>query len=120
MKAMHRHTNPDTLWQAAGGDLDTFRHLSGMFCQLAPAYLATMREARAQGCTEDMAVACHALLGMTVLMGADSLSALLRALEYETRERRALPDLAPIEALLSAVMEEAAYNALHYEGGSAP
>ena len=110
----HDYLDPATLWDVACGDAATFRHLTAIFCDTAPGYMAQLHSACAQGDLGAAARACHALLGMSMLLGAEALSDLLGALERQARVGEPLTELAELEVLLTAVSDEARRNALQY------
>lgn len=112
----HHYLDPATLWAAAGGDTATFRHLTAIFCDTAPGYMAQLHSACTRDDLDAMARACHALLGMSMLLGADALSDLLRVLERQATAGKTPTGLGQLEALLTAVTDEARHNALHYRG----
>lgn len=116
MSANYRLIAPQVLWQAAGADLATFRSLSQLFLDLAPARLAQLEQALRHGPAAAVAAASHALKGMTVLVGADQLSALLQDLERQARAGAAPPPPAALASLLRGVMDEVAASMAHYHG----
>ncbi|MES2163747.1 MAG: Hpt domain-containing protein [Pseudomonadota bacterium] len=119
MSAGYRLIAPQVLWQAAGADLDTFRSLSQLFLDLAPARLAALEQALQRGPAGAVAAASHALKGMTLLVGADQLSALLQELERQARAGAAAPPAA-LADLLQGVMDEVAASMAHYHGAEPP
>ena len=71
-----------------------------------------MRQGQAAG----IATASHALRGMTVMVGAEGLSALLQALERQARTGTAPAPDCELAALFGQVMDEVATSMAHYDG----
>lgn len=119
MSAGYRLIAPQVLWQAAGGDLDTFRSLSQLFLDLVPARLAALEQALQRGQAGAVAAASHELKGMTLLVGAGQLSAMLQELERQARAGTAAPPAA-LGGLFRDVMAEVAASMAHYHGAEPP
>ncbi|GJI89714.1 Hpt domain-containing protein [Duganella hordei] len=116
MSAAYLAIDPRVLWRAAGGDRLSFRALSQTFIDVAPERLAVLRQALGGGRPAEIRAASHALKGMTLLVGADALSALLQSLEIQAHAGLPLPPVTQLEALFSQVMREVARSLLDYDG----
>jgi len=79
--------DPSVLYAASGHDLALFRSLSQIFLDSAPAMLERMRQAAQRGPGEqaDFIAASHSLRGITALVGARALTALLADLESQAK-----------------------------------
>ncbi|MCU6501294.1 Hpt domain-containing protein [Rugamonas sp. A1-17] len=116
MSSAYRVTAPGVLWQAAGADLQTFRALAQTFLDHAPPLQARLEQALRLGSPAAIAAASHALKGMTVLVGAERLSALLQALERQARAGVAPAPDAGLAPLCGQVMDEVALSMARYDG----
>ena len=97
---------------AAAGDRPTFDALSRTFLDYAPPICAALQQALAGGQHAAIGQHSHALKGMTMLVGATELTALLQQLETAARlgQPAAAPTLAPSFAL---VLREVALSLAH-------
>lgn len=116
MSTAYRATAPGVLWLAAGADLETFRALAQTFLDHAPPLQAALEQALLQERPAGIAAASHALRGMTVMVGAERLSALLQALERQARAGLAPAPDADLAPLCRQVMDEVALGMARYDG----
>jgi HPt (histidine-containing phosphotransfer) domain-containing protein len=124
MARPYLHIVPAQLYSASGDDLAMFRHMSRIFIDSAPAMferiLAASEAAAAAGAGHPLIAACHALRGVTVLVGAHALSAPLIAFERQAAQGAA-PSAAALEAVrlqLLAVCAEVARSVEEYAGAA--
>lgn len=116
MSAAYLAIDPRVLWRAAGEDRPSFRALSQTFIDVAPQCMAALRQALGGGRPAEIRSASHALKGMTMLVGADPLSALLQSLESRAHAGLPPPPTAQLEAMFSQVMQEVARSLRDYDG----
>jgi HPt (histidine-containing phosphotransfer) domain-containing protein len=83
----YQATDPTVLMRLAG-DRATFRALAHTFIEHAPVLFRQLVDALQRCDYPAIGQQSHALKGMTTLVGADRLSALLQALELAARARR--------------------------------
>ncbi|EJN05059.1 Hpt domain-containing protein [Herbaspirillum sp. YR522] len=81
----YQHINPEPLLDAVGGDVATCQHMFKTFAQSAPATYARLEQALADGNAEVVRREAHSLKSSTALVGADALTALLKAIEQQTK-----------------------------------
>ena len=123
MERPYLHIVPAQLYGASGDDLVMFRHLSRIFLDSAPAMFERMLAASGSasaGASQACAAACHALRGVTVLVGAHALSAPLLELEQQA-SHGAIPPAAALEAVrqqLLLVCAEVARSIEEYTGAA--
>ena len=121
MTAPYLHIIPAELYRASGDDLAMFRHLSRLFLDSAPPMFERMLATSGSAATDAAqacATACHALRGVTVLVGAHALSAPLLELERQA-SHGAMPSAAALEAVrvqLRLVCAEVARSVEEYAG----
>lgn len=89
----YRATDPAVL-MAAAGDRDTFVALSQTFLACAPPIAGQLEQALAAERHDAIGRHSHALKGMTMLVGAAELTALLQQLETAARQSHAVPEAA--------------------------
>lgn len=103
-RTVYRAIDPAVLMESAG-DLVVFQSLSQTFLDHAPAIYEQLGAAVAKG---DLAMAskqAHALKGMTMLIGATTLTSRLQDIEVAGRAGRPC-DLAGLAELFALVLEE--------------
>lgn len=120
MKQPYQAIDTLVLLAAVGEDRQLFRELSRIFLDTAPALLARI-ECTRNGAAPDFIHACHTLRGITALIGARALSALLLTLEQQAR-RGAMPDLPELEQaaqLFALACDDVRHSITGYPGTSA-
>lgn len=108
--------DPAVLWQAAAADRDAFQMLAATFLETAPPLMERLRTGLERRRLMDVAAASHSLKGMTVLVGAASLSALLQQIERAARTGQPPPPAPVLQPLFTQVMQEVARSRLDYQG----
>lgn len=117
MTTRYLATRPQLLWGFSCADRDCFRALGQTFIDTAPAWMTRLRLALGSGATADISAASHGLKGMTQLVGADAMTALLQEVERRARADMPMPPLTALEPMFMQVMQEVAHSTLHYAGG---
>lgn len=122
MSPAYAAIDPSELYASSGDDLALFRSLSQIFLDSAPAMLAQMRQAgqRGPGEQHSFIAASHSLRGITALVGARALTALLAELEAQAKLGN-LPTAAALDAAsaaLAQVCREVAHSIEAYRGGA--
>jgi HPt (histidine-containing phosphotransfer) domain-containing protein len=103
-------TDPAVL-MAAAGDRDTFDALARTFLDCAPPIAEALRRALDGGAHAAIGQHSHALKGMTVLVGAAALTALLQRIETAARLAQAAPaEAATLAASFELVRREVALS----------
>jgi len=105
-------TDPAVL-MAAAGDRATFDALARTFLDCAPPLCAALRQALADGRRVAVGQHSHALKGMTVLVGATALTALLQQLETAARLGQPMPAAATLAPDFAQVLHEVALSLAH-------
>jgi HPt (histidine-containing phosphotransfer) domain-containing protein len=125
MTSPYLHIVPAELYRASGDDLAMFRQLSRVFIDSAPAMFDRMLAASGAGgkagTAQGFIAACHALRGVTVLVGAHAMSAPLIELEQQAKQG-SLPtatSLEPVRLQLLAVCGEVERSIADYAGAPA-
>lgn len=105
----YHHINPEPLLDAMDGDADACRHMFNTFAQSAPATYARLDQAIAVANLDAVRREAHSLKSSTALVGADTLTALLKNIELQTRSEPAQSgsvQRAELAQLFNAVLEE--------------
>jgi HPt (histidine-containing phosphotransfer) domain-containing protein len=105
--ARYQATDPAVL-MAAAGDATTFRALSATFLESAPPIFASLQLALMSAQHASIRLHSHALRGMTVLIGANQLTALLLQLETASRQQQAAAWSPGLAQCFAAVCREVA------------
>jgi len=98
---------------AAAGDRATFDALARTFLDCAPPLCAALQQALADGRHAAIGQHSHALKGMTVLVGAAGLTALLQQLETAARLGQPMPAAATLAPDFARVLREVALSLEH-------
>lgn len=104
----YQHINPEPLLDAVGGDVATCQHMFKTFAQSAPATYARLEQAMADANDDVVRREAHSLKSSTALVGADALTALLKAIEQQTRNAAGDPSThrAELSERFTAVLDE--------------
>jgi len=108
------HAIDPAVLMAAAGDRATFDALSRTFLVCAPPIASALRQALAAGQHGAIGQHSHALKGMTMLVGAAELTALLQQLETAARALLPAPVAASLlESRFEQVLREVALSLDH-------
>jgi HPt (histidine-containing phosphotransfer) domain-containing protein len=114
----YRAIDPAVL-MAAAGDRATFDALARTFLDCAPPLYAALQQALADGRPAAIGQHSHALKGMTVLVGATGLTALLQQLETAARLGQPVPAAATLAPDFDQVLREVALSLDDENAGAA-
>lgn len=112
--------DPAVLLAAAAGSQEVALLLSHTYIDSAPATYARLQQGLQQADYSAIASQCHALKGMTMLIGAQQLTTLLQQMEYAARQQQRLADAEQrLPLLYQAVFDEMQQSIAHNSAGSA-
>lgn len=106
--------DPAVLLDVAAGNQEVALTLSRTYLASAPASFERLLQAFSNADLGAIASQCHALKGMTMLIGAVQMTTLLEAMERAARQQQRLPEAeAGLPALHQAVLNEMALSIAH-------
>lgn len=112
--------DPAVLLEAAAGSQEVALLLSHTYIESAPATYARLQQGLQQADFSAIASQCHALKGMTMLIGAQELTTLLQQMEHSARQQQRLaPAEQRLPVLYQAVFDEMQLSIAHRSTGNA-
>ncbi len=106
--------DPAVLLEVAAGNQEVALTLTRTYIASAPATFERLLQAFSSANLSGIASQCHALKGMTMLIGAVQLTKLLENMERAARQQQRLPEAeAGLPALHQAVLNEMALSLAH-------
>lgn len=110
--------DPAVLLEAAAGSQEVALLLSNTYVDSAPATYARLEQGLQQGDFSVIASQCHALKGMTMLIGAHELTTLLQQMEAAARLQQRLASAEQrLGVLYQAVLDEMQLSIAHSSAG---
>jgi len=111
--------DPAVLLEAAAGNQEIALLLSQTYVDSAPATYARLQQGLQQADFAAIGSQCHALKGMTMLIGARELTALLQEMEQAARQQQRLSAAEQrLQVLYHAVFEEMQLSIRHGSAGT--